>query len=92
MFFGADDIRLYNRALGERADVCHSFSFGSGFQYTSRIKKVCNSICELYFAARCRQSIFFAKVGKLPLQIIKLRKVAASNSIFSSGLSFICIS
>ena len=71
VFFGADDIRLYDRVLSERADVYRRFSFGRGFQYISRIKKVCNSICELCFTARCRQTIFFAKVGKLLFQIIK---------------------
>ena len=71
VLFGADDIRLYDRVIGERADVYRRFSFGRGFQYISRIEKVCNSIGELYLTARCWQSVFFAKIGKLPLQIIK---------------------
>ena len=54
VLFGANDIRLYDRVLGERADVYRRFSFGSGFQYTSRIKKVCNSVCKFCFTARCR--------------------------------------
>lgn len=39
VFFGADDIRLYNRVLGERADVYRRFSSAVGFSILTVSRK-----------------------------------------------------
>lgn len=71
VFFGANDIRLYDRVLGERADRYSHLSVCRTLQHISRVQKVRDSIYKFGFTARSRQSVFAAEVDQLLLQMIK---------------------
>lgn len=71
VLFGANDIRLYDRVLGERADRYSHLSVRRTFQHISRVQKVRDSIYKFGFTTRSRQSVFAAEVDQLLLQMIK---------------------